>query len=1436
MCPHCGQDVTEPMHFRISSSFINRVLADIILEETPEADELTSTTLWKGHKYISFTDSRQGTARIAALINQDQEANWVRAQVFHKLCQLRSQWSQQHADLTEEERQAGLEELRIRLASETRPFFQNKLKKDIAELENLDGTRTMDPITLDWERLKDHLRRLAAFETLFKGNNPHETDLRARNSYLNAILYDQFARRLPRERSLENLGMVTLVYPRLQNTILPESARQLDITIHEWHSLLKISADYIIRYAFHFSINPEMYPYTAAFIRSQPIYSANTSMTGVKKWPRFERKRQQNRLSLLICAGLGLHDLGDIDRIKEDQINDLLESIWTALRAIMERDGDGFKLNLETETRFAISEQVWLCPVKKRLIDAQFRGYSPWIKGTLNNENIRHYQLEENMRFPDFPYPFNVNDHNDIDLNPTRQWIATSSVPLRNAGVWNNLHEQILLNRPLYLSGEHSAQQDEVRLKELEGQFERSEINILNCSTTMEMGVDIGGIAAVVMNNVPPSPANYLQRAGRAGRRSEPQSLAFTICTPNPIGMQAITDPMWALKHPIAPPLLSFKSELVAERHVNAFFLGKFVQSVQISGMNVSMKIKDFFFRDPLPMAALFLDWLVQVPEQSHQDGLKKLVKDTTLASKSFLFLRERTAQQFQSLSDKTHQKRNGYNAKLDELELSFGERSPAFKNVSYQLNQFLNKNAIGYLSEQGFLPSAGLPTGIVEFDTININDLRSTQNDGSSPKAKPSYFITRALSEFAPGSQVVIDGKCYQSAGIIMENDRGVQAAREIIQSCTNCGYQRIIQVAQSENPMSRCPHCGQTAFRGIDFNNGQPRSSFTEMIQPAGFAVDIYQGPTRKINERSGVQYVDPLLINIRPWQNESAALFDARESEEDAEILYYNVGSGNGYSVCLHCGRTETDGSRLAGHRRLRGGKNSDGNRDVLCSGNFNNLAIRSNVILAGKFKTDFCELRLKDEHHVFTSSTTLLYSLGAIFSKELAHFLAVEEAEINFGVKHYENFSTIFIFDTAKGGAGYSSQFVSYADQIFRQAQRKLSACDCDKACTKCLIDRNTQWHVDKLDRHAALSWLTRVNDQRVPDAFLAVWPDLKPLTGGIKNEINRLRYLNKLKAVRLYGSPDVGNWSFDELPFIGKLKDHCLVEFALDLTPTQLANQDKISLLQLNSWSSILIGLQLTALPLRPVCKITEHDGSVTEYLALDFHRNFDVNWGNSTDGMIYKRTNATLEPTARMSINIDEQSMFDVLIDTSGPIPSDTIADVLLGAIGSKTNLEALMINKTFDVLYVDRYLRTPLGAILLAQFISKLKDRLGFSVSSVRFEGQEYPEVQPPRYIFNNFKNANERNKAVESFVSELGLPSPQAVNADIPHYRYFEFKNNELRIIIRPDAGIEHGWFLNGSANKIYDAATSARNILDISKKERSKSILYTISIERL
>ena len=75
--------------------------------------------------------------------------------------------------------------------------------------------------------------------------------------------------------------------------------------------------------------------------------------------------------------------------------------------------------------------------------------------------------------------------------------------------------------------------------------------------------------------------------------------------------------------------------------------------------------------------------------------------------------------------------------------------------------------------------------------------------------------------------------------------------------------------------------------------------------------------------------------------------------------------------------------------------------------------------------------------------------------------------------------------------------------------------------------------------------------------------------------------------------------------------------------------------------------------------------------------------------------------------------------------------------------------------------------------------------------------------------------------------------MSNVKAVSEELPHYRFFEFKGKNNKVIIRPDAGIEHGWFLSSSANKSFNERTNANSIVKLIKKENSK-LLYTISVE--
>src|SRR5690606_35607371 len=129
-----------------------------------------------------------------------------------------------------------------------------------------------------------------------------------------------------------------------------------------------------------------------------------------------------------------------------------------------------------------------------------------------------------------------------------------------------------------YRTAEHSAQQSSTKLEQYEELFKKGKINVLNCSTTMEMGVDIGGISAVVMNNVPPHPANYLQRAGRAGRRSESRAIAYTLCKADPHNQRAFAQPKWAFETVIPAPTVTLSSDRIVLRHVNSLLLAHFLK------------------------------------------------------------------------------------------------------------------------------------------------------------------------------------------------------------------------------------------------------------------------------------------------------------------------------------------------------------------------------------------------------------------------------------------------------------------------------------------------------------------------------------------------------------------------------------------------------------------------------------------------------------------------------------------------------------------------------------------------------------------------------------------------------------------------------------------------------------------------------------------
>ncbi|MFM1963399.1 MAG: hypothetical protein RLZZ172_2244, partial [Bacteroidota bacterium] len=289
-CPYCGTSLENPFHFRISAAFLNRLISDIILEQTKDSNPITAQMLWKGKKYISFTDSRQGTAKIAALINIHSENMFTKYQVFHNLSK---KYQGNVVVLNDVQREALITQLQqyqdlLQIAP---PLAQNGLISLITGINNqLNATPPTKASRISWANMIEVVLNNADASNLFDHNIDGNFNDQG-TSYIKSLLYNEFARRLPRERSLENLGMVNLVYPGLENLTAPDVANNLGINNEEWRQLLKIALDYVIRYKFFYSIPQQVRGMASTRHKSFELYPADSILPNVARWPLFDRHR-----------------------------------------------------------------------------------------------------------------------------------------------------------------------------------------------------------------------------------------------------------------------------------------------------------------------------------------------------------------------------------------------------------------------------------------------------------------------------------------------------------------------------------------------------------------------------------------------------------------------------------------------------------------------------------------------------------------------------------------------------------------------------------------------------------------------------------------------------------------------------------------------------------------------------------------------------------------------------------------------------------------------------------------------------------------------------------------------------------------------------------------------------------------------------------------
>ena len=154
------------------------------------------------------------------------------------------------------------------------------------------------------------------------------------------------------------------------------------------------------------------------------------------------------------------------------------------------------------------------------------------------------------------------------------------------------------------LAQEHTAQLSTEYAAEVQTKFVKGEINVLSCSTTFELGVDVGELETVFMKNVPPTPANYAQRAGRAGRRTDSTAYALTFARLASHDISQFRQPQRMISGVVKPPSFDVNNCKIAKRHVYACAFAQFWRAHPTHFRTVG----DFFLNDGPLLFRRFLD------------------------------------------------------------------------------------------------------------------------------------------------------------------------------------------------------------------------------------------------------------------------------------------------------------------------------------------------------------------------------------------------------------------------------------------------------------------------------------------------------------------------------------------------------------------------------------------------------------------------------------------------------------------------------------------------------------------------------------------------------------------------------------------------------------------------------------------------------------
>lgn len=1467
---------------RVGAPFFLSVAIPCLLGHTPPMSVAPGSRPFDGRRVITFSDSRQGTARFAVKAQIDAERSHIRSALYHQV-------AAQRPSPDGEVQQALRDELEALERMGSRPPALDRRVNEIREQLECQGAARLG--RLPWRDVVASLggdRAVrewlpAQWEDLSLGQIP-------RAQVAEFLLLREFFRRPRRQTSLETLGLCALSYPRiaaLREQDLPAVWRQRRLSLSDWKDFLKVAVDFFVR-SYSAVVVPDHFvhwlgvPVRPSFVLGP---EADAVARDQRPWPQVRPGRRHSRLVRLLSLGLSL----DPDEGEERAIiNEILAEAWARVRPMLQRRPDGFQLDLAAASELQEIERAWVCPVTRRILDSTFMGLTPYLPYGANGAAFRCEQVE----MPRLPAPFWERQSGEsIPESEITDWLERDELVLeaRRRGVWPEFSDRIAAGSEYFRVAEHSAQLSGAELRRFERDFKDGRINVLSCSTTMELGVDIGGLSAVAMNNAPPSPPNFLQRAGRAGRRGETTASSLTLCKATPHGEAVYANPKWPFSTPIHVPRVSLQSERIVQRHLNALLLGRFLSDLPGDLPTLSA---GWFFEPGVEEAASpcerYREWCHEPSRLDDAElgrGISRVLRRSSLDTLDPVAIRALIA----SSAEATRLVQERWLEEVRELEAQLaqhggvaenGAPTPAQLAIGRQLARIRGEYLLGELAASGFLPGYGFPTNVVPFVPTTLVQLRRDQqqrqeareqgDDREDARARlrgyPSRDLAVAIRDYAPGAEVVLNGRVYRSQGVALNwhVPPGDQQARELQSfrhawKCTGhgCGASGTRAVR-----IEACPICGA---------DGASIQQY-EYLRPSGFAVDILYEPHNDVSRPSYIPVRDPwITAGTEPWLSLPDARAGRYRYSSRGHVFHWSTGlHGAGFAICLRCGRADSETgtgpgaelpATLENHFRLRGGRAPDGRSR--CDGCDGEYGIKRHIWLGVESWTDVFELqihRLADGEPV--AEPAAAYSIAVALRQALAETLGVHEREIGCAAvaSRLHNGTptrSIILYDAAVGGAGYVASASAELPELLRTA-RKILECprSCDRACQACLLSFDTQHQWDELDRMAALSVLDAqlVETLQIPEDLQVFGPttrmEYEALPVAIRREMQRAGAGRV--DILLGGEPaewDIEEWLIrdDLLRWASESRDLRIYADARSLESLDAATA--------NSLASIVEAARIHLIAVESMGRVLQPEGLIAEvrgptgvarWVATGVPARIPGDsWGTGVAGSRNLRVRKREWPDDRDGRAVAPGALRRQFAGTFAEMAVTNELDGGIEVFGQKfwravrvrvPELDARLAEgvRLSRVVYADRYLRSPLTVRLFREVLAGLRAQSDLWGEDTRLEVETASLLRrtqrSPWAIAHDWEFEEDRKLVTERVLAINGaVPRLRVADArDLAHARELRLKwTDGVSWYLRLDQGLGF-WTTQHNDPFPFDRSTDeqSRTLLTVKPRMRGRS----------